>query len=235
MLTHRVGANRDKTGQKPFPIRPVTPGVTLPLTPVTPAPHHKGRGCGCCRGGLSRSRISLAARRIASRAAAKYGASSRASKKLISQTNLRPSLRIILKSISTSDIRARNFQAVAYARYSSERQCARSIDDQFELCRKIAKQHGYEIIEYYKDEAISGAGTLGRAGFQALMRAVSAKDRTFEAVIIESLFRMSRDLADSARDFKRIAYRQVELIDLEGPANTMSGIMNQEFRKHLGT
>ena len=85
----------------------------------------------------------------------------------------------------------------------------------------------------------SGAGTLGRAGFQALMRAVSAKDRTFEAVIIESLFRMSRDLADSARDFKRIAYRQVELIELEGPANTMrvgmSGIMNQEFRKHLGT
>jgi DNA invertase Pin-like site-specific DNA recombinase len=129
-------------------------------------------------------------------------------------------------------------KAIAYGRYSSERQSARSINDQFELCRKIARQNGYEIIEYYKDEAVSGAGTLGRAGWMALMRAVAAKDRTIDAVIIESLSRMSRDLADSARDFKRIAHRQVELIDLEGPLNTMrvgmSGIMNQEFRKHLG-
>jgi site-specific DNA recombinase len=129
--------------------------------------------------------------------------------------------------------------AVAYARYSSDyNQSARSIDDQFELCRKIAKQHGYQIIAYYKDEAIGGAGTLNRAGWLSLMRDVAAPDRRFDAVIIESLSRMSRDLADSARDFKRIAHREVELIDLEGPLNTMrvgmSGIMNQEFRKHLG-
>ncbi len=129
-------------------------------------------------------------------------------------------------------------EAVAYARYSSDRQSARSIDDQFQLCEKIAKQHGYKIVRYYKDEAISGAGTLGRAGWLELMRDVAARDRTFEAVIIESLSRMSRDLADSARDFKRISHRQIELIDLEGPLTTMrvgmSGIMNQEFRKHLG-
>lgn len=129
-------------------------------------------------------------------------------------------------------------KAVAYARYSSDRQSARSINDQFVLCRKIAQQHGYEIVAYYKDEAIGGAGTLNRAGWLSLMRDVAAKDRTFDAVVIESLSRMSRDLADSARDFKRIAHRQIELIDLEGPLNTMrvgmSGIMNQEFRKHLG-
>ncbi len=49
---------------------------------------------------------------------------------------------------------------------------------------------------------------------------------------------MSRDLADSARDFKQIAHRHIDLIDLEGVVNTMrvgmSGVMNQEFRKHLG-
>lgn len=129
-------------------------------------------------------------------------------------------------------------KAVAYARYSSDRQSARSIDDQFVLCRKIAQQHGYEIVAYYKDEAIGGAGTLNRAGWLSLMRDVAARERRFDAVIIESLSRMSRDLADSARDFKRIAHREIELIDLEGPLNTMrvgmSGIMNQEFRKHLG-
>jgi site-specific DNA recombinase len=129
-------------------------------------------------------------------------------------------------------------EAVAYARYSSTKQDARSIEDQFQLCEKIAKQQGYKIVSYFEDRAIGGAGTLGRAGWLALMRAATSKDRAFDAVIIESLSRMSRDLADSARDFKRIAHRQIELIDLEGPLNTMrvgmSGIMNQEFRKHLG-
>src|SRR4051794_20835060 len=95
-------------------------------------------------------------------------------------------------------------EAVAYARYSSDRQNARSIDDQFLVCDKIAKQNGYKIVKYFQDAAISGGGTLERDGFQSLMRATAVKDRTFEAVIIESLSRMSRDLADSARDFKRL-------------------------------
>jgi site-specific DNA recombinase len=129
-------------------------------------------------------------------------------------------------------------EAVAYARYSNKMSSDRSIEDQFQLCEKIAKQHGYKIVQFFEDRAIHGAGTLGRAGWLALMRAATAKDRTFEAVIIESMSRMSRDLADSARDFKRIAHRHVELIDLEGMATTMrvgmSGIMNQEFRRHLG-
>jgi DNA invertase Pin-like site-specific DNA recombinase len=129
-------------------------------------------------------------------------------------------------------------EAVAYARYSTDKQNARSIDDQFGVCDKVARQHGYKIVKYYKDAAISGAGTLGRAGWLELMRAVTARERTFGAVIIENCSRMSRDLADSARDFKRIDRRQVELIDIEGKLNTMrigmSGIMNEEFRKHLG-
>ena len=51
-------------------------------------------------------------------------------------------------------------EAVAYARYSSARQSARSIDDQFQLCDKIAKQNGYKIVKYFKDAAIAGSGTL---------------------------------------------------------------------------
>jgi site-specific DNA recombinase len=129
-------------------------------------------------------------------------------------------------------------EAVAYARYSNKLSSDRSIEDQFQLCEKIAKQHGYKIVKFFEDRAVHGAGTLGRAGWLALMRAATSKDRTFDAVVVESMSRMSRDLADSARDFKRIAHREIELIDLEGVATTMrvgmSGIMNQEFRKHLG-
>ncbi|MEY9235334.1 site-specific DNA recombinase [Bradyrhizobium japonicum] len=129
-------------------------------------------------------------------------------------------------------------EAVAYARYSSDRQNARSIDDQNLVCEKIAAQNGYKVVKFYEDRAISGAGTLARDGWLSLMRAATDPNRTFDAVIIESLSRMSRDLADSARDFKRLTFRQIELIDLEGKLNTMrvgmNGIMNEEFRKHLG-
>jgi len=120
-------------------------------------------------------------------------------------------------------------EAVAYARYSNKLSSDRSIEDQFQLCEKIAKQHGYKIVKFFEDRAVHGAGTLGRAGWLALMRAATSKDRTFDAVIVESMSRMSRDLADSARDFKRIAHREIELIDLEGVATTMrvgmSGIL----------
>src|SRR6266851_4470622 len=81
-------------------------------------------------------------------------------------------------------------EAVAYARYSNKMSSDRSIEDQFQLCEKIANQYGYKIVQFFEDRAIHGAGTLGRAGWLALMRAATAKDRTFEAVIIESMSRM---------------------------------------------
>ncbi len=44
-----------------------------------------------------------------------------------------------------------------YARYSTDRQDARSIDDQLRRCRAHAASHGFRVIAEYKDAAISGA------------------------------------------------------------------------------
>lgn len=128
-------------------------------------------------------------------------------------------------------------RAVAYARFSNRNlQDVTSIDDQNQVCDKIAKRHNCEIVNRYRDDGVSGTGSLERDGWLALMRAAKAGE--FEVVIVESLSRMSRDLADSAGFFKRLDALGIELIDLEGVANTMrvglSGIMNQEFVKHLG-
>jgi DNA invertase Pin-like site-specific DNA recombinase len=70
--------------------------------------------------------------------------------------------------------------AVAYARYSSDRQSARSIDDQLELCRKIAKQNGYEIIQYYKDEA---SVRLGRSAALAGCRSCATWRQKTDALM----------------------------------------------------
>ena len=50
-------------------------------------------------------------------------------------------------------------RAVIYARFSSERQSDRSIEDQLEVCRRyIDKQH-WQLVRSYEDRAISGART----------------------------------------------------------------------------
>jgi DNA invertase Pin-like site-specific DNA recombinase len=128
-------------------------------------------------------------------------------------------------------------RAVSYARFSNPKlQDVTSIDDQFLVCEKIAARNGFEIVKRFRDDGISGTGSLERDGWLALMRAAKAGE--FEAVIVESLSRMSRDLADSAGFFKRLDALEIQLVDLEGAATTMrvglSGIMNQEFVKHLG-
>ena len=44
-----------------------------------------------------------------------------------------------------------------YARYSSDNQRDASIVDQFRICRVYAEKQGWQIVEEYSDQAISGA------------------------------------------------------------------------------
>src|ERR1700751_2660289 len=90
--------------------------------------------------------------------------------------------------------------AVVYARYSSDLQKDRSIDDQIAFCKEIAKRHGVKVTEVYTDRGLSGASMFERDGLLALMTA--AKKRTFNFVISESLSRLSRDMEDTAAIYK---------------------------------
>jgi len=58
--------------------------------------------------------------------------------------------------------------AVVYARFSSELQADRSIDDQVRLCRRFIEQQGWGYQYAYTDRAISGATAL-RPAYQALL------------------------------------------------------------------
>lgn len=44
-----------------------------------------------------------------------------------------------------------------YARYSSDRQSERSIEDQVRLCRERAEREGWSVVEVFPDFALSGA------------------------------------------------------------------------------
>jgi site-specific DNA recombinase len=99
-----------------------------------------------------------------------------------------------------------------YARYSSDLQDARSIEDQVAAARDHAAREGWEVVEVYLDAAISGASVANRPGLKALMAA--AKNKAFDAVLTESMDRLSRDLEDAAGIHKRLAFVGVPIVTL---------------------
>jgi site-specific DNA recombinase len=100
-------------------------------------------------------------------------------------------------------------RAVIYARFSSDKQNERSIDDQVALCRAFCESKGFWLVGVYDDRAISGASTQNRLGWLRLMRDANAGK--FDVLVAESLDRISRDQEDLAGIYKRLSFKQIEI------------------------
>ena len=55
-------------------------------------------------------------------------------------------------------------RAAIYARFSTDMQRDKSIEDQVDLCRKHADRLNCEVVVVYSDRARSGASLMGRDG-----------------------------------------------------------------------
>ncbi|APX17652.1 resolvase [Phaeobacter inhibens] len=122
-----------------------------------------------------------------------------------------------------------------YARYSSDLQTDKSIEDQIRVCQQRAEAEGWAVVECYTDHAISGE-SLFRPGIQALMAA--APTGHFDIVISEALDRVSRDLEGAAKVFKHLRFNDQQMFTLsEGFINELhigfSGTMGAMFLKEL--
>lgn len=127
-------------------------------------------------------------------------------------------------------------RAAIYARFSSELQDARSIDDQVALARKLAEARSIAVVEVYKDAAISGASTINRPGITKLLADAAA--RRFDLVITESLDRLSRSQADIAALYERLTFLDVRIETLADGVVTelhvgLKGTMSALFLKDL--
>ncbi|WP_345933653.1 recombinase family protein [Tistrella bauzanensis] len=128
-------------------------------------------------------------------------------------------------------------RAAIYARYSSDRQQERSIDDQVKLCTDHVTAGGGAIVQVYADYAVSGASTRGRNQLTQMM--TEARDGApWDTVIAESLDRLSRDQEDIAGLFKRLRFAGVRLITVsEGEISELhiglKGTMNALFLRDL--
>ena len=125
-------------------------------------------------------------------------------------------------------------QAAIYARFSTDLQSERSIEDQITLCRKHAAEHNLTVVATYEDRARSGASVFGREGLVQLMDA--ARDSAFDVVVIEALDRLSRDMEDLAGIHKRLSFLNIEIRAVhDGVANTvlvgLRGLVGQLYRE----
>ena len=100
-------------------------------------------------------------------------------------------------------------RAAIYARFSSDKQRDRSIEDQVALCRQFCERDGLSVVGVYEDRAISGASTANRLGWQRLMK--DARAARFDVVVAEALDRISRDQEDLAGIHKRLRFRKIEI------------------------
>jgi site-specific DNA recombinase len=128
-------------------------------------------------------------------------------------------------------------RTVLYARFSSDLQNERSIDDQFAVCEAVAKRDGLTIIRTYLDRAKSGASMFERDGLLEMMTA--AKARQFDCIVVESLDRLSRDQEDLAGIFKRLTFYGIRIQTVNEGATTslhigIRGIVGSMFLTDLG-
>ncbi|HAU75596.1 MAG TPA: recombinase family protein, partial [Agrobacterium sp.] len=93
-------------------------------------------------------------------------------------------------------------RAAIYARFSTDLQNERSVDDQIAVCREFAIRNGLVVAGEYFDKARSGASIFGRDGLLGLME--DARAGKFKTVIVEALDRLSRDQEDLAGLHKRL-------------------------------
>ena len=84
-------------------------------------------------------------------------------------------------------------KAVIYARYSSERQTEKSIEDQVKACQEYAERADLDVIKIYADRAKSGK-TDNRPEFQQMIKD-SAK-REFNIVLCWKFDRIGRNAGD---------------------------------------
>lgn len=106
--------------------------------------------------------------------------------------------------------------AAIYARFSTDKQDTRSIEDQIRQCRAYAERMGYEIVAVYSDAAVSGTHT-NREGLRKLRDMATGKRCPFRVVIVEDLSRLSRDIGDTHTIvFRDLAGAGIKVVDTSG-------------------
>lgn len=130
-----------------------------------------------------------------------------------------------------------------YARYSSQLQNPRSIEDQFAACRRRAAAEGWTVAGEFHDRAISGAAGIEdsqRPGLAAMLARIetAAPGERIDQVLTESTDRIARHQGDAFAVRERIEFAGARLFTLmdgevDDITGTIKGLFDARTRKDL--
>ncbi len=122
-------------------------------------------------------------------------------------------------------------RTLIYARYSSQLQNPRSIDDQIAACHARAEAEGWTILGEFHDRAISGAAGIEesqRPGLAALLERVERGG--IDQVLTESTDRIARHQGDAFAVRELIEYAGARLFTLmDGVVDDITGTIKSLF------
>ena len=103
-------------------------------------------------------------------------------------------------------------RAAIYARFSSDRQNERSIDDQVASCRELCARLSFHVVKVFEDRGISGSVAANRPGFQAMLRAAEA--RQFDVLVTEDLNRLTRGEGEAPQLRRKLEFIGISIVTL---------------------
>jgi site-specific DNA recombinase len=111
-------------------------------------------------------------------------------------------------------------RAWLYARYSTNKQTQKSLDDQISECQRFADRHGWHIERILTDAELTGYSDH-RPGYQELLRGIEGG--MVEVVVAENIERLTRDGEHSAQLEKLCAFHDVKIMTIiDGEANALN-------------
>ncbi len=107
-------------------------------------------------------------------------------------------------------------QCAIYTRYSSDLQRATSLEDQIRTCQQFAARMGWQVLDdhIYQDAALSGFGVEHRLAYRRLVATALISSPPFTVLLVDDLSRLSRDVAETIRLYRRLKRNGVELVSV---------------------
>ena len=123
-----------------------------------------------------------------------------------------------------------------YARYSTNRQNPKSIDDQLRECRRLIADLGGTVVAEYTDAKLTGATAKFRPGLQSMLTDCSRHN--FSAICTEAMDRLSRGQHDITYIYEQLEYLRIPILTIQERVLNefligFKGTMNAVFLKDL--
>lgn len=127
---------------------------------------------------------------------------------------------------------AEKIKAVSYSRVSGKSQIdGYGFDRQEESVRALADHSGYELVEFYREEGISGTVEEERPAFKKML--VNVIRQNIDFIIIEGMDRLARELRVQENLCVYIASKGIQLISANTGENITKAVQDDPMKKAL--